>query len=187
MANLYYFFGSMNSSKSMNLLAVAHNYDTLGMNVLTLTSALDDREKVGVVKSRAISDSREAVAVSRTDKIYDIVTPQTQAIVVDECQFFTKQQIWEFVQLANINNIPVMCYGLRNNFKGEMFEGSTWLMAWADRITEIPTLCSFCGKKARMVLRLVDGIPVFEGEEIQIGDAEYRQVCMECFVKAKMK
>ena len=73
MANLYYFFGSMNSSKSMNLLAVAHNYDTLGMNVLTLTSALDDREKVGVVKSRAISDSREAVAVSRTDKIYDII------------------------------------------------------------------------------------------------------------------
>ena len=193
MAKLHFKYGVMGSSKSADALITAYRYVSQGKKPLLLTSSFDNRFKTGYIKSRAIEQSAAAMTVSPEDNIKTIVGDfilknhcLPDVIISDETQFFTKEQIWQLVLLSKYTeNIPVIAYGLRTDFKGDLFEGSKWLLAWADEIAEIPTTCQ-CGSKARMVIRKVNGEPVFEGEQIQIGDIEYESVCLKCFTKLKV-
>ena len=189
MAKLHFKYGVMGSSKSADALITAHRYMSQEKNPLLITSSFDNRFKAGHIKSRAIEQSMPATAISPEDDIGFLFKKQDfipDVIIVDEAQFFTKKHIWQLVLLCKTQNIPVIAYGLRTDFKGELFEGSMWLLAWADEIAEVPTTCS-CGSKARMVLRKVNGKPVFEGEQVQIGDIEYESVCLKCFTELKVE
>jgi thymidine kinase len=191
MSKIHFKYGVMGSAKSADALITAHRSKSQNKKVLLLTSSFDDRFQIGKIKSRAIVEPMEAIPVSHAMSMFNIVAQfiiknlqEPDVIIVDESQFFTKEQIWDLVKICKGNSIPVICYGLRTDFKGDLFEGSQWLLAWADDIQEIPTTCS-CGSKARMVLRKVDGKPVFDGEQVMIGDIEYESVCLKCFVETK--
>lgn len=184
MAKLYFNYGAMQSSKSANLLMVAHNYESQGKEVLLLTPAIDDRRDVGVIHSRVGIESY-AYAIFKEDNLLDIVNEdlkegmEINCILVDESQFLTREHVIQLSEIADYFNIPVMCYGLKNDFQNRLFEGSEALLLYADKIQEIKTICAKdrCGKKAIMNLRLNDGTPVYDGEQIQIGDEEYVPVC----------
>ena len=184
MAKLYFNYGAMQSSKSANLLMVAHNYESQGKEVLLLTPAIDDRRDVGVIHSRVGIESY-AYAIFEEDNLLDIVNEdlkegmEIHCILVDESQFLTREHVIQLSEIADYFNIPVMCYGLKNDFQNRLFEGSEALLLYADKIQEIKTICAkdCCGKKAIMNLRLNDGTPVYEGSQIQIGDEEYVPVC----------
>lgn len=184
MAKLYFNYGAMQSSKSANLLMVAHNYESQGKEVLLLTPAIDDRRDVGVIHSRVGIESY-AYAIFEEDNLLDIVNEdlkegtEINCILVDESQFLTREHVIQLSEIADYFNIPVMCYGLKNDFQNRLFEGSETLLLYADKIQEIKTICAKdrCGKKAIMNLRLNDGTPVYDGEQIQIGDEEYVPVC----------
>ncbi|MDR0199694.1 MAG: thymidine kinase [Streptococcaceae bacterium] len=180
MAQLYFKYGTMNSGKSIDILKVAHNYEEEGKPVLLMTSSLDTREGVGVVASR-IGIKHDAVAIDDTLQVFAYVAalPEKPAcILIDEAQFLTKQNVLDFAKIVDELNIPVMAYGLKNNFKNELFEGSEHLLLYADKIEEVKTICWYCSKKAIMVLRTHDGKPVYEGPEVQIGGNEsYIPVC----------
>lgn len=184
MAKLYFNYGAMQSSKSANLLMVAHNYESQGKEVLLLTPAIDDRRDVGVIHSRVGIESY-AYAIFKEDNLLDIVNEdlkegtEINCILVDESQFLTREHVIQLSEIADYFNIPVMCYGLKNDFQNRLFEGSETLLLYADKIQEIKTICAKdrCGKKAIMNLRLNDGTPVYDGEQIQIGDEEYVPVC----------
>lgn len=209
MAKLYFRYGAMSSSKSANLLMVRHNYIENGSNVLLLTSGADDRSGVGKVSSR-IGLCSEAIPVYPEDSIMGIVSRLTEeyreeypitafddqnlmhkliydAVLVDESQFLTEGQIEELASIVDSYNVPVICYGLRTDFRGKLFNGSRALMEMADSIEEIVTLCRYCKHKATHNLRTNDGEPVFDGEQIQIGDEEYLPVCRGHFYSAKEK
>lgn len=184
MAKLYFNYGAMQSSKSANLLMVAHNYESQGKEVLLLTPAIDDRRDVGVIHSRVGIESY-AYAIFKEDNLLDIVNEdlkegtEINCILVDESQFLTREHVIQLSEIADYFNIPVMCYGLKNDFQNRLFEGSETLLLYADKIQEIKTICAKdrCGKKAIMNLRLNDGTPVYDGLQIQIGDEEYVPVC----------
>lgn len=188
MAQLYFHYGTMNSSKSATLLMVAHNYRSQGKDVLLFSPSIDDRDGVGVISSRA-GLSEEAIPVDSDDSFRGLVaewlskdgniSKKIYCILVDEAQFLTKEHIHQLVDLVDFYDIPVMCYGLKNDFQNNLFEGSEALLINADNIQEIKTICmkENCGKKAIMNLRLSDGKPVYEGSQIQIGDEEYVPVC----------
>lgn len=184
MAKLYFNYGAMQSSKSANLLMVAHNYESQGKEVLLITPAIDDRRDVGVIHSRVGIESY-AYAIFKEDNLLDIVNEdlkegmEINCILVDESQFLTREHVIQLSEIADYFKIPVMCYGLKNDFQNRLFEGSEALLLYADKIQEIKTICAkdHCGKKAIMNLRLNDGTPVYDGEQIQIGDEEYVPVC----------
>lgn len=182
MAKLYFYYSAMNAGKSTTLLQAAYNYEERGLRPLLLTPQLDTRDGVGKVVSR-IGLSAEAVAFSQTDSLLEIVTRETTKAVVscvfaDEAQFLSKRQVQELGQVADEFDIPVLAYGLRTDFQGELFEGSEYLLAWADVISEIKTICH-CGRKATMVLRIdADGRAIRSGEQIKVGGNEsYVSVC----------
>ena len=188
MAQLYFYYGAMQSSKSASLLMVAHNYRSQGKDVLLFSPSIDDRDGVGVISSRA-GLSEEAIPVDSDDSFRGLVaewlskdgniSKKIYCILVDEAQFLTKEHVHQLVDLVDFYDIPVMCYGLKNDFQNNLFEGSEALLINADNIQEIKTICmkENCGKKAIMNLRLSDGNPVYEGSQIQIGDEEYVPVC----------
>ena len=188
MAQLYFNYGAMNSSKSANLLMVAHNYRSQGKEVLLLTPSVDDRDGVGVISSR-VGMKEEATIVNEEDDLFYVVhdkmTHLTKCVLVDEAQFLKKEQIEQLGIVVDMLDIPVMCYGLKNDFQNNLFEGSEALLLHADKIIEIKTICSKreCGKKAIMNLRLSDGEPVYEGQQVQIGDEEYLPVCRYHYFK----
>lgn len=170
----------MNSGKSIEILKVAHNYEEQGKPVAIFTSALDTRDGVGVVASR-IGLKRKAVAVSRQTNIFDQVRDlpkKVHCVLVDEAQFLTKEHVRQLVQIVDQLKIPVMTFGLKNDFQNELFEGSKYLLLYADKIEEMKTICWFCDRKATMNLRIADGQPVYAGEQVQIGGNEsYYPVC----------
>jgi thymidine kinase len=180
MAQMYFKYGTMNSGKSIDILKVAHNYEEEGKPVLLMTSSLDTREGTGVVASR-MGISHEAVAIDETMAVFDFVSGLSEkpfCILIDEAQFLTKNNIYDFARVVDELNIPVMAYGLKNDFRNELFEGSKYLLLLADKIEEVKTICWYCEKKATMVLRLLDGKPIFEGAQVQIGGNEsYIPVC----------
>lgn len=186
MAKLYFYYSAMNAGKSTSLLQAAYNYQERGMNPLLLTPALDTREGVGVIASR-IGLRAEAISFSESDSLLEIVRhvhEQTSVacVFVDESQFLTRRQVFELSELADVDGIPVLAYGLRTDFQGHLFEGSQHLLAWADVLSEIKTVCH-CGRKATMVLRLDgSGRPVRSGEQIKVGGNEsYVSVCRRHF------
>ena len=180
LAQLYYKYGTMNSGKTIEILKVAHNYEEQGNPVVIMTSALDTRDGVGIVSSR-IGMRREAIPISNETDIIGLVTrlpKKPYCVLIDECQFLSKQNVYDLARLVDEYDIPVMAFGLKNDFQNELFEGSKYLLLLADKIEEIKTICQFCSKKATMVLRTENGKPVYHGEQIQIGGNEtYIPVC----------
>ncbi len=172
MAQLFYKYSTMNAGKSIELIKVAHNYEERGKRVLCLTPAVDTRHGVGVIASR-IGLSREAIPVEEDTNILELFMRENakhpiDCVLVDECQFLKKHHILEMVEIVDSGEVPVMAYGLKNDFRNELFEGSYYLLVYADKIDEIKTIC-WCGRKATMVARIMDGKFVKEGEQIMVG------------------
>ncbi|SEM54836.1 thymidine kinase [Ligilactobacillus sp. WC1T17] len=180
MAQLFFRYGAMNSGKTIEILKVAHNYEEQAKSVIIMTSGLDNRDEVGYVSSR-IGMKRKAVPVFDEDNMYDkvmAVNPKAACVLVDEAQFLKKHHILELTKVVDELNIPVMTFGLKNDFQNELFEGSKYLLLYADKIEEMKTICWFCAKKATMNLRVNNGRPVYAGEQIAIGGNEsYYPVC----------
>ena len=192
MAQLYYRYSSMNAGKSIEVLKIAHNYEEQGKRVLMFNSDLDDRYGKGVVASR-IGLRREAITFDKDTSIIATVQPfinekePIHCILFDEAQFLTEKQVMELTQIVDYMNIPVIAYGLKNDFSNHLFEGSKALLIYADKIEEIKTICWFCDRKATMVQRLVDGKPVYTGEQVMIGGNDnYIPVCRKCYGNPKL-
>lgn len=173
MAKLYFYYSAMNAGKSTTLLQAAHNYEERGMQVLLYTPRIDDRSGTGIISSR-LGLSREANAFDDDFDLFEDVKRRQSAdsigcIFIDEAQFLTAAQVLQVSLVADQLGVPVLCYGLRTDFRGEPFEGSKYLLAWADELGEIKTICH-SGKKATMNARLDEaGNRVWEGEQISIG------------------
>ncbi|WP_422803368.1 thymidine kinase [Streptococcus sp. FT1-106] len=180
MAQLYYKYGTMNSGKTIEILKVAHNYEEQGKPVVIMTSALDTRDGYGIVSSR-IGMRREAVAITDNMDIFNFIKnlpEKPYCVLIDESQFLSKENVYDLARVVDDLDIPVMAFGLKNDFQNHLFEGSRELLILADKIEEIKTICQFCSKKATMVLRTENGKPVYEGNQIQIGGNEtYIPVC----------
>jgi len=176
MAKLYFNYSAMNAGKTTILLQSAHNYRERGMTPLLFTPALDDRHKVGVIKSR-IGLEADAVAFNRNDDLFDCVQQHLEkenvhCVLVDEAQFLSRDQVYQLTEVVDRLNIPVLCFGLRTDFQGELFEGSRYLLAWSDQLDELKTICH-TGKKATMVVRVDDnGYALREGAQVEIGGNE---------------
>lgn len=180
MAQLFFKYGAMNSGKTIEILKVAHNYEEQDKPVVIMTSGLDTRDGVGVVSSR-IGLRREAIPIFQETDVYELIQSldyKPYCILVDESQFLGKKHVIEFARVVDELNIPVMAFGLKNDFRNELFEGSKYLMLYADKLEELKTICWFCHKKATMNLHYIDGLPVYEGTQVQIGGNEaYYPVC----------
>jgi len=177
MAKLYFYYSAMNAGKTTTLLQSAHNYRERGMRTLILTPQLDDRCGRGVVASR-IGLRAEGRIFLGTDDIEALVREDIRAhgelhcVLVDEAQFLSKPQVWQLSEVVDQLKVPVLAFGLRTDFRGELFEGSQYLLAWADSISEIKTICH-SGKKATMVVRVDDnGRAVTAGPQVEIGGNE---------------
>ena len=170
----------MNAGKSTALLQVAHNYEEQGQVVHLYTAAIDDRYGVGKITSRLGARRDAGIFDANTDFLKQ--SPQVACLLIDEAQFLTPAQVGQLHRLAQVRGVPVICYGLRSDFRGEPFPGSAYLLALADDIEEIKNICT-CGKKATMNVRVnASGQRVKEGEQISIGGNEsYRQTCGRCF------
>ena len=182
MAKLYFYYSAMNAGKSTVLLQSSHNYRERGMNTLILLPEIDTRFKEGKVTSR-IGLEADAMTFTTADNLLSVVQrvhdeAPLHCVLVDEAQFLTKQQVRQLSEVCDRHDIPVMTYGLRTDFQGNLFEGSEQLLAWADSLSEIKTICH-CGRKATMVLRIgADGKAIKDGRQIQIGGNErYVSVC----------
>lgn len=192
MAKLYFYYSSMNAGKSTTLLQSSFNYHERGMNTLLFTAAFDDRFGVGKVASR-IGLSEEAQLFRESDDLFAQVEQQHAAtpihcVLIDEAQFLTKAQVWQLTDVCDQLNIPVLCYGIRTDFQGELFAGSQWLLAWADVLEELKTICH-CGSKAGMVVRVdASGKAVQEGSQVEIGGNDrYVSLCRRHFKAAYQK
>ena len=174
MAKLYFYYSAMNAGKTTGLLQSAYNYGERGMDTLILTPQLDDRAGAGMVASR-IGLQAPGRVFGRDDDLLAMVRPlcegadAVRCVLVDEAQFLTKAQVWQLSEVVDALGVPVLAYGLRTDFMGELFEGSQYLLAWADSITEIKTICH-SGKKATMVVRVDDnGEVLTHGPQVEIG------------------
>jgi thymidine kinase len=177
MAKLYFYYSAMNAGKTTTLLQSAHNYRERGMRVVILTPKLDHRAGSGTVASR-IGLKAEGVVFDRGSDLQHWVEADIAAhgkldcLLVDEAQFLTRAQVWQLSEVVDGLHVPVLCYGLRTDFRGELFEGSRFLLAWADELQEIKTICH-SGKKATMTVRVDDdGRAVQDGPQVEIGGNE---------------
>lgn len=173
MAKLYFYYSAMNAGKSTTLLQSAYNYEERGMRVMLFTPAIDDRAGTGTISSR-IGLARDAIAFQRDHDLYVHIRDAHQqdkvsCVLVDESQFLTGKQVLQLTLVCDRLRIPVLCYGIRTDFQGEVFEGAKYLLGWADELSEIKTICH-SGRKATMNARLdQQGNRVFKGEQIEIG------------------
>jgi thymidine kinase len=187
LAQLYFKYGTMNSGKSFEIIKVAHNYEEQGKPVLIFTPSIDTRNGSDQVGSRS-GFTRPAIAVNDDTNLYESIKTLLSesgryfCILVDEAQWLKKHHIIELTRVVDELNVPVMAFGLKNDFQNELFEGSYNLLVYADKIEEIKTICWFCDRKATMVIRFKDGVPVNEGDQIQVGGSEdYKPVCRRCY------
>lgn len=181
MAKLYFSYAAMNAGKSTILLQAAYNYRERGMDVLLLTSALYKDDDAGHISSRIGIGADATLYTDKTDLLALIRDRQSEhridAIFVDEAQFLTKEQVWQLARVADHLDVPVLAYGLRTDFRGELFEGSSALLAIADSLREVRTICE-CGRKATMVIRLdAEGNAATEGDQVSIGKSTYVSLC----------
>lgn len=182
MSKLYFRYGAMGSSKTANAIMVRHNYLERGQRVLMLKPRLDNRDGETMIASRSGLRCR-CHFIEDLDRFnvrdYD-------CLIVDEAQFLTRAQVERLVRVVDIDNVPVIAYGLRCDFRNELFEGSQWLLAWADTIEEVKTIC-WCGKKAVCNARVVDGKVAREGEQIVLGGSEsYVSLCRRHWAQGKL-
>ena len=186
MASLFFYYSSMNAGKSTTLLQSSHNYQERGMQTLILTPEVDDRFGQGIVRSR-IGLEAKAVLFSKKEDLLQVAKTELETgalhcVLVDEAQFLTQDQVSQLCRVVDQLEIPVLAYGIRTDFQGELFEGSRHLLAWADNLVEIKTI-RHCGRKATMVVRLdADGKAVKEGTQIEIGGNDrYLSLCRRHF------
>lgn len=189
MAQLYFYYSAMNAGKSTALLQSSYNYQERGMRTVVYTAEIDDRFGSGKVSSRIGLSSPARLYNPQTSLLEDIRAEHARqpihCVLVDESQFLTRQQVHELSEVVDELDIPVLCYGLRTDFRGELFIGSQYLLAWSDKLVELKTIC-FCGRKASMVLRLDQhSKPYAEGEQVVIGGNErYVSVCRKHYKDA---
>ena len=188
MAQLFFRYGAMSSGKTIEILKVAHNYEAQGRQIVLLTSELDNRKGVGIVASR-IGLHRQALPIKEEMNLFDYVNDLNKkdiangdgkiaCVLIDEAQFMKKHHVLECTRIVDKLKIPVMAFGLKNDFQNHLFEGSENLLTFADKIEEMKTICHYCGHKAIMNLRINNGKPVYEGDQVQIGgDESYYPVC----------
>jgi thymidine kinase len=189
MAKLYFYYSAMNAGKSTVLLQSSHNYHERGMRTLLLTPGIDERAGIGKIASR-IGLSKEATPFAAEDDLlaairYTHGQSAIACVLIDEAQFLTRAQVEQLAQVADTLGIPVLCYGLRTDFQGNLFPGSAALLGWADNLIELKTICH-CGRKATMNLRTdTEGRPIKEGAQVDIGGNErYVAMCRKHFVAA---
>ena len=186
MAKLYFYYSAMNAGKTTLLLQSAHNYRERGMNPLLFTPALDDRHQSGVIRSRIGLEAEAEVFSADTDLFAcvqkDLRERDIHCVLIDEAQFLSRDQVYQASEVVDQLDIPVLCFGLRTDFRGELFEGSRYLLAWGDQLEEIKTICH-TGRKATMVVRLDEaGYALKEGSQIEIGGNErYVSVSRKAF------
>jgi thymidine kinase len=192
MAQLYYKYGTMNSGKSFEIIKVAHNYEEQGKRVLIYSPSISARAGSQLVGSR-VGFERAAIPVEADTDLFASVKSHVSSsgpkaiycVLIDEAQFLTKQHILDLTRVVDELNIPVMAFGLKNDFQNQLFEGSYNLLVQADKIEEIKTICWYCDRKATMVIRFREGKPVNSGEQIQVGGNEdYKPVCRRCYNQA---
>lgn len=187
MAKLHFYYSAMNAGKSTTLLQSSYNYNERGMDTILLVPALDDRYGVGKITTR-IGLQADAVTFSKDINLFQHVRDKLRAnanikcVLIDEAQFLTKDQVAELALITDELDIPVLAYGIRTDFQGEPFPGSLYLLAWADILIELKTICH-CGRKATMNMRIDDhGNPITEGAQIEIGGNErYIATCRKHF------
>lgn len=186
MAKFYFYYSSMNAGKSTSLLQSSYNYKERGLNTLVMAPELDNRYGVGKVTSRIGLESDATTFKPEVD-LYELILQEHQrktlnCILIDEAQFLTKEQVFQLGEVTDRLKIPVLAYGLRTDFQGEPFEGSKYLLAWADNLKELKAICH-CGGKATMVVRLDEnGSPIREGTQVQIGGNDsYISMCRKHF------
>ncbi|UYQ73357.1 thymidine kinase [Pelagibacterium flavum] len=188
MAKLYFSYAAMNAGKSTLLLQAAHNYRERGMRPLLYTSALYAEDGVGLIRSR-IGIAETALLYEQGDDLYHSVRDNEEeskvdCVLVDEAQFLTRDQVWQLARVTDRLAIPVMCYGLRTDFQGELFPGSRELLAIADTLREIRTICT-CGAKATMVVRQdINGRVLTDGDQVSIEKSVYLSLCRKHWEEA---
>lgn len=185
MAKLYFRYSAMDAGKTLDLIKVAHNYTERGQHAFIMTSAMDTRAAPNKIKSR-IGIEIPALSIKQTDSVFDIILkikPACDCILIDEIQFFTVEQIIEISHIVDLLNIPVICYGLRSDYCGRPFASSAQLLAIADTIEELKTICH-CGKKATHNMLLENGVAIKKGDaivvdndELLINNKQYVSVC----------
>lgn len=192
MAKLYFYYAAMNAGKSTTLLQSSYNYRERGMHTLLFTPAIDDRLAKGTIHSR-IGLQANAIIFEKNSDLFQYTQTALEknplaCVLIDEAQFLSKEQVSELTEIVDKLKIPVLAYGLRTDFLGNLFEGSQYLLAWADEMTEIKTIC-FCGKKALMNMRVDEnGNKITQGAQIQIGGNEsYIATCREHYKKGISK
>ncbi len=182
MAKLYFRYGVMGSSKTAGALMVKYNYEERGQKVLLLKPAVDTRE----APDKIVSRSGLWAPCRLFDEIYRLDVRDFDCVIVDEAQFLTKQQVRYLCRVVDEYGVPVIAYGLRADFKGELFEGSQWLLAWADAIEEVKTIC-WCGKKATFNARYKDGKVLRDGEQVLIGaNDQYTSLCRRHYYEGNL-
>lgn len=182
MAKLYFRYGTVGSAKTLNLLAVAHSYSQQEKRVIVMKPALDDRFGYGVVKSRAGLERDADILLHPTTVLNAAEFEGVSCILVDEAQFLSREVIDQLRSLATGIDLPVICYGLRSDFRTELFEGARRLFELADEITEIKTTCFFCNRRALFNLKLLNGKPTVDGPSIELGAEEkYLPACAGCY------
>tara|TARA_R100000365_G_scaffold1676_1_gene5670 strand:+ start:3997 stop:4590 length:594 start_codon:yes stop_codon:yes gene_type:complete len=187
-AKLYFSYAAMNAGKSTLLLQAAHNYRERGMRPLLYTSALYAEDGVGLIRSR-IGIAETALLYEQGDDLYHSVRDNEEeskvdCVLVDEAQFLTRDQVWQLARVTDRLAIPVMCYGLRTDFQGELFPGSRELLAIADTLREIRTICT-CGAKATMVVRQdINGRVLTDGDQVSIEKSVYLSLCRKHWEEA---
>ena len=192
MAKLHFYYSAMNAGKTTMLLQSAYNYYERGMKTLLFVPQIDNRVGVGVVNSR-IGIKADAIVLTNDTDIFILVKNaqkenKIDCVLIDEAQFLKKAQVFQLTQIANQLDIPVLAYGLRSDFQAEPFEGSKYLLAWAEQLIEIKTICH-CGSKATMNMRIdKNGSKIFFGNSIEIGGNEmYVAVCRKHFENGQSK
>ncbi len=186
MAKLYFYYSSMNAGKSTALLQSSYNYRERGMNTLVLAPRLDDRYGTGKVTSRIGLES-SAMTFNSDEDLYQLISAKSaqeplHCVLVDEAQFLTKEQVFQLGEVTDALDIPVLTYGIRTDFQGEPFQGSKYLLAWADNLKELKAIC-FCGSKATMVIRLDEDVnAITQGSQVEIGGNDrYVSMCRKHF------
>lgn len=189
MAQMYFYYSAMNAGKSTTLLQSSFNYQERGMTPVIFTAAIDNRFGVGKVSSRIGLEADAHLFDDTTDLLQAITQLNTErkrhCVLVDECQFLTREQVYQLTEVVDKLDIPVLCYGLRTDFLGELFEGSKYLLSWADKLIELKTICH-CGRKANMVIRTDEqGNAISEGDQVDIGGNDrYVSVCRQHYKQA---
>lgn len=179
MAKLFFRYSAMDAGKTLDLLKVAYNYEDRGQHTLVVTSAIDRRAGDNKVKSR-IGFDKEAVSTTFADNLFDLINVHNQqqkiaCVLVDEVHFFSPEQIIQLSDVVDYLNIPVICYGLRSDYRGQPFPAASILLATADTLEEVKTICH-CGRKANFNMLVRDGVAVKEGDQVVVDDENLKKV-----------